>query len=373
MPKRKYQKPLKLDLDFNEALERFAQTDPAEVRQEIAKAVQDQRVRLVQREEGGHPLLIYGTDRGVRVDLAYRGQTLWATQQQMSDMFGVNVPSVSRHIKNIFEEGELDPTATVSKTERVGLEGHREVKREIELYNLNAMISVGYRVGSKQGTLFRIWATDMLVQILTKGFYIDVDRLKAGNEEQSILDDLRDAIREIRASTANIYREVKRICTLCNDYDGTSQTARNFFMGMENKLLWVATSHTGPELIVERADATKDAMGLTYYAGKRGPTQADVKIANNYLAEPEAKQKNRATVMLLDYFEEQLEQGRLVTMAEATSKLVDFIKFNKWPLLTHNGRVLRDTANEHALRQLALFKTRLVEEGDEPKKLEKKG
>jgi hypothetical protein len=371
MPKRKYQKPLKLETDFAEALERFAQTDPAEVRAEIAADADEaqQRVRLVQREDGGHPLLIYKVGARTKVDLAYREGTLWATQQQMSDMFGVNVPSVSRHLKNIFDEGELDQAATVSKSERVAQEGERNVRREVETYNLNAMISVGYRVSSKQGTMFRIWATDMLVQILTKGFYIDVERLKAGDAEQSILDDLRDTIREIRASTANVYREVKRICALCSDYDGSSKAANEFFAGMENKLLWVATTHTAPEIIVQRADATKDDLGLTHYAGKRGPTQADVKIANNYLAEGEARQKNRATVMLLDYFEEQLDQGRLVTMAEANSKLVDFIKFNGWPLLTHNGKVSRDAANEHALRQLALFK---ANEGDHAK-LEKKG
>lgn len=355
MPRKKYQKPLSLDMDLNEALERLAGTDVAEVRQEVERDIADQRVRMTKREPLGDPLLIYESDRGTKVELPYRDQSLWASQRQMAQMFGVQVPAINKHLTNVYGEGELTREATISVSEIVQKEGSREVKRQVELYNLNAIISVGYRIESKAGTRFRIWATEKLVQILTKGFYIDADRLKQSPEE-GIIAELRDTIRDIRASTANAYREVKRMCALCQDYDGTSKAAQDFFATMENKMLWLASSHTGPELIVSRADATKPNMGLTFYSGKKGPTQADVKIANNYLAEGEAKQKNRATVMLLDYFEEQLDQGRLVTMAEAENKLDEFIKFNRWPLLTHKGKVSRAAANEHAGRQLDLFR-----------------
>jgi hypothetical protein len=315
----------------------------------------DARVRLVE-DDTGHRVLIYATVKGIGVDLRYEGDTFWASQAQMAEMFGVNVPSISRHIKNVFDDGELDAVATVSKIERVAHEGGREVRRQIETYNLNAMISVGYRVNSKQGTMFRIWATERLVQILTKGFYVDKERLK-NLGEPDVLDEFRDIAREIRASVRNSYREVLRLCTLCADYDGKSETARAFFMTMENKLLWAAATKTAPQLVLERCDASKLDLGLTYFSGKRGPTQRDVVIGNNYLAEGEARTKNRITEMWLTYVEDQLDQGRLPTMETVREKLDGFIKFNQWPLLTGKGRHGREAADAHALDQLGLYRS----------------
>src|SRR5688572_30383954 len=161
-------------MDFNEALERFAQTDPAEVREEIAKDVEDQRVRLVQREDSGHQLLIYTTDRGVNVELPVIQSSFWATQQQMAELFAVTQQDISHHLGRIYADGELSQEATHKDYLLVQTEGTRKVRRERAHYNLDAVISVGYRVNSKQGTMFRIWATQRLVQILTKGFYVDV-------------------------------------------------------------------------------------------------------------------------------------------------------------------------------------------------------
>lgn len=313
------------------------------------------RVRLIEREGAAHPLLIYSTAKGINVDLSFLGGSLWATQEHMAEMFGVNIPSISRHLKNILEEGELDPTATVSEIERVANEGNRQVRRRIEIYNINAIISVGYRVSSKQGTMFRIWATERLVQILTKGFYVDKERLK-NQGEPDILDEFRDIAREIRTSIRNSYREVLRLCTLCADYDGSSQAARAFFMAMENKLLWAAANKTAPQLVLERCDAETPDLGLTYFAGKRGPTQRDVVTGNNYLAEGEARTKNRITEMWLTYVEDQLEQGRLPTMEAVREKLDGFITFNQWPVLPGKGRHSREAADAHALEQLALYR-----------------
>jgi hypothetical protein len=365
MPKRKDQKPRAIDLDLNEAVERFAQTDPSDA--------QDQRVRLVQLAEDGHPLLIYTTDRGMRVDLPFRGQTLWATQDQMAAMFGVDRTSVSKHLANIYDEGELDQAATCEESSQVQKEGSRSVRRTRPVYNLNAMISVGYRVGSKQGTMFRIWATDKLVQILTKGFFVDVERLKNEGEPDA-LDEFRGIAREIRTSIRNSYREVLRLCTLCSDYDGSSQEARDFFMAMENKLLWASANRTAPQLVLERADAEKDDMGLTHYAGKRGPTHRDVVIGNNYLAQGEAQTKNRMTEMWLTYVEDQLDQGRLPTMVTVREKLDGFIKFNQWPLLQGKGHFKRDDADAHALAQLEMYRERMKAEAESSKsKKVKKG
>jgi len=179
-------------------------------------------------DDTGHRFLLYATDEGVSVDLRFDGGTFWASQGQMAEMFGVNVPTISRHLKNVFDDGELEPGSTVSKIERVAAEGTRQVTRQIDIYNLNAIISVGYRVGSKQGTLFRIWASEKLFAILTKGFYVDKDRLK-NRGEPDVLDEFREIAREIRTSIRNSYREVLRLCTLCADYDGSSEVAREFF------------------------------------------------------------------------------------------------------------------------------------------------
>lgn len=369
---RKHQKPLTIDADFDETLRRFAQTDPKEVDGEIAQDA-EQRVRLVGHEDEAHPLLIYATPKGINVELPYRQGTLWATQKQMAEMFGVQVPAISKHLTNIYNEGELEREATISKMEIVQKEGDREVRREPEHYNLNAIISVGYRIESKTGTMFRIWSTDKIVQILTKGFYVDVDRLKNQGEPDA-LDEFRKIAREIRTSIRNSYREVLRLCTLCSDYDGSSESAREFFMDMENKLLWASSNKTAPQLILERCDAEKPDLGLTYYAGKRGPTQKDVVVGNNYLANGEAERKNRATEMWLNYVEEQLDQGRLPTMAAVREKLIGFINFNQWPLLNDLGRFKRNDANAHALEQLELYKARMKAETEagKPKKVDKR-
>lgn len=349
MTKRKYQPPVDLDMEFDEALARFIQTDPAEL-----DGTKKQAVQLVE-DDTGHRVLIYATDKGIEVSLRFEGDTLWATQAQMADMFGVTRSNVSIHLKNIFQEGELIEETTCKDSLHVGQTGQQY---STKLYDLNAIISVGYRVGSKQGTMFRIWATDKLFQILTKGFYIDRERLK-NPEKPDVLDEFREIAREIRTSTQNVYREVRRLCTLCQDYDPQSKEARNFYMTMENKLLWASASMTAPEIILHRADASKPDMGLTYYSGKRGPTQSDAKIANNYLAEGEARIKNRATVMWLDYVEDQLDQGRLVTMTEVRTKLDEFVKFNNWPLLQDLGKISRKRADEHAVEQYRIYKRAL--------------
>lgn len=250
MPRRKYEKPLKVELDFAEALERFSQADPREVRE----AIEGERKALVPlvEDDNGHRFLVYATEKGVRVDLRYDGDTFWASQAQMAEMFGVTRQNVTTHLQNIFREGELDESSVCKESLHTGRDGKSYTTK---FYNLNALISVGYRVGSVQGTMFRIWATDKLFQILTKGFYIDKERLKNQGEPDA-LDEFREIAREIRTSIRNSYREVLRLCTFCSDYDGSSQTARDFFMEMENKLLWAAAGKTAPQLVLERTIST---------------------------------------------------------------------------------------------------------------------
>lgn len=307
-----------------------------------------EKLRLFEDDTGAR-VLIYATNKGINVELRYEGDTFWGTQAQMAEMFGVDRTVVGRHIANVFKDGELPEEGNVHLM-------HLSSTKPTKLYALNVMISVGYRVESKLGTLFRIWATERLVQILTKGFYVDKERLK-NQGAPDVLDEFREIAREIRTSIRNSYREVLRLCTLCADYDGSSQTARDFFMAMENKLLWASANKTAPQLVLERCDAQKSDLGLTYFAGKRGPTQRDVVIGNNYLAEGEARTKNRMTEMWLTYVEDQLDQGRLPTMAAVSEKLDGFIKFNTWPLLAGKGRHAREKADAHALEQLALYRS----------------
>ncbi len=304
-------------------------------------------------DDTGHRFLVYATDKGMRVDLRYQGDTFWASQGHMATMFGVTPQNITIHLRNIFGEGELTEAAVCKESLHTGRDGKRYPTK---LYDLNAVISVGYRTSSKQGTLFRIWATDKLFQILTKGFYIDREQLKSP-AAVDVLTEFREIARDIRAASANSYREVLNLCKLCADYDGSSETARIFFMGMENKLLWAAAQKTAPELIVERCDASKTDLGLTYFAGRRGPTSRDVVIGNNYLADGEAKTKNRITVMWLDYVEEQLDQGRLPTMDAVREKLDGFIKFNQWPMLEGKGTIMRAQADMHALGELKRYKS----------------
>lgn len=320
----------------------------------LTSAAVGEAVRLVQREgDDAPPILFYATAKGTKLELRVTDGDLWCTQKQMSALFGVSVPTVNEHIQKYLTDGEFDDS--VIRDFRITAADGKSY--ETKHYALDVAFYVGYRVNSRQGALFRRAATDILVRFAKYGYAMDVERLKAP-ADPGILDELKEIIRDIRASTQNVYREVRRVVSLCQDYDGNSEAARAFYARMENKLLFVATSKTAPEIIMGRADATKPDMGLTYFTGRRGPTQADAKTANNYLAEGEARVKNRATVMLLDYFEEQIDQGKLVTMIEAEEKLDGFIRFNGWPLLRNAGQVSRLTADEHAMAQLRLLKVR---------------
>ena len=228
-----------------------------------SRSQDDGLVRIVEREDTGDRVLLYATERGVKVELRYQGDTFWASQAQMADMFGVTSQNVTIHLRNIFEHGELAEAAVCKESLHTGRDGKRYPTK---LYDLNEIISVGYRVGSKQGTMFRIWATDKLFQILTKGFYIDKERLKDQSDHDRIRE-LRETIRDIRASEANTYAELKRICAMCQDYDGTTEAAQRFYAHMQAKIFYAVTSYTPAEIQVARIRA--DAPNLGFRPGPR--------------------------------------------------------------------------------------------------------
>lgn len=311
-------------------------------------------VRLVEDTNTGDRFLIYGTARGVQVELRYMGETLWMTQLQMSDLFGVGVPTINEHLGNVFAEGELSEEATIRNFRIVRTEGARQVARNINHYNLDAIISVGYRVSSTQGTMFRKWATTKLVQFAVKGFVVDSERLKDPDGANHFAE-LREIIRDIRASEANVYKEVRGVCALCSDYGVLSDHEKNvFFAKVQNKLHHAVTNMTGAEIRVGRADASRPNMGLTTWSGGH-PTKRDVLTAKNFLGDAEIRDLNRFTGMLLDYFEQETDLQRLVVMADAEQKLDTFIRNNERPLLRGRGSVSKKSADEHTKRQYDIY------------------
>jgi hypothetical protein len=299
-------------------------------------------VHLVEDDTGSR-FLIYGTNKGVRVELRYDGDTLWMTQRQMSDLFGVGIPAINKHLSNIFEEGELSMESTVSNMEMVAADGKR---RSTNVYNLDAIISVGYRVSSKEGTLFRKWATDKLVQFATKGFVVDVERLKQPDAYDRVAE-LRDIIRDIRSDEANI-------CAMCQDYDPQSSAWINFYAHTQAKLMWAVTSNTPSEVIMYRANAGHPNMGLRTWQHDE-IRKTDTEVAKNYLAEHEIRELNRVTTILLDIFEDQLAIGKLTTMAQAEQLLNRQLESLNRAVLTHGGVVKTEKAKAHANEQYKLF------------------
>jgi len=292
-------------------------------------------------------IILYKTEDGaVKIDTIFQNETIWLTQNAMAELFGVNVPAISKHLKNIFEEGELQKEATLSKMETVQNEGGRQIKRNKEFYNLDAIIAVGYRVNSKRATQFRIWATAILKEYIIKGFAMDDERLKQ-SERWDYFDEWLERIRDIRASEKRFYQKIRDIYTTAIDYDKNSEAAQLFFKKVQNKMLWATTGKTAAELIESRSNPDKPNMGLTAWRGSI-VRKYDVSIAKNYLKEEEIKDLNEIVTMYLDYAERQARKRRTVTMAEWSDKLDAFLKQNEEELLTHAGTVKAEVAKKIA-------------------------
>lgn len=306
----------------------------------------DQPVALVE-DDNGHRFLIYATERGIQAELRYDGDALWMTQAQMAALFGRDASVISRHVANILEEGELSEADNLQKMQTIG------PGRPGILYSLDMVISVGYRVSSAQATLFRKWATGVLVRFATRGFVVDAERLKDPGA-QDHLRELREIVRDIRASEANLYAELRRICSLCQDYEASSSAAGEFYRRTQAKLFYAVTSQTPPELLREGADGDASDMGLRSWS-KDEIRQADAIVAKNYLAAGEIKELNRLTTILLDVFEDQLDIGRLVTMVQAGELLDRQLKGLERSILNHGGGVRHDAAEEWAKAEYKRF------------------
>lgn len=307
-------------------------------------------------------LLYRAPDGAVKVGVLFRDETAWLTQRALAALFGVKVPAITKHLKNIFESGELDQAATVSKMEMVQSEGGRDVLREVTLYNLDAIIAVGYRVNSYQATQFRIWATNTLREFMIKGFVLDDERLKQGNAVfgKDYFDDLLERIREIRASERRFYQKVADIYALAADYDPRAPLTREFFATVQNKLHWAITGQTAAELIYSSADATKIFMGLSTW--KHAPhgkiLKSDVTVAKNYLAEAHIQELNRIVSAYLDLAENRAQRGILMKMPDWAAFLNSFLELSSYPILTDKGKVTALEAKLKAESEYEVYRKR---------------
>jgi hypothetical protein len=293
------------------------------------------------------------------LEVKLENETVWLSQKQLAELFQKDVRTINEHIQNVYAEGELQRSATIRKFRIVQTEGSRAVEREVELYNLDAIISVGYRVKSRRGTQFRIWATQRLSEYIIKGFVLDDERLKnpPGPGVPDYFDEVLERIRDIRASERRMYLRVREILALAADYRPEDHETQVVFQTVQNKLHFATTGKTAPELIAERADASKPNMGLTTWKGGL-VRKGDVIIAKNYLNEDEISSLNRVVTMFLDFAEDQAKRRKQVFIRDWRTKLDDFLKFNERDILKDAGRVTREEAARHAETQYSLFEER---------------
>jgi hypothetical protein len=297
-------------------------------------------------------MIIYQSDDGrIRLETRLENETLWMTQSQIAELFQTTQQNVSLHIQNIYEEGELTPSATHKKSLWVRQEGQREVERKLDTYNLDMVISVGYRVKSVIATRFRIWATQQLKEYIIKGFVMDDERLKNPPVGQSAIPDyfaeMLERVREIRASERRMYLRVREIFTLAVDYAPSLPETTQFFKVIQNKLHFAATGMTAAELIASRADHVKPNMGLNTWL-KDEVRKTDVVIAKNYLAENEVAELNRIVTMWLDFAEDQATRRKQVFMQDWSDKLDEFLRFNDRAVLTGAGGISKKQADAKA-------------------------
>lgn len=302
-------------------------------------------------------ILLYQTPDGEsRIEVRLQGETVWLSLEQMAELFQRNKSTISRHIKNVFEEGELQPNTTVAFFATVQMEGKRKVERDIAYYNLDMIISVGYRVHSYRGVQFRMWATNVLKEYIVKGFALNDDLLKRAGGG-NYFDELLARIRDIRSSEKVFYRKVLEIYALSIDYDPRVEMTQEFFKTVQNKMHYSVHGHTAAEIIYERADAQKDFMGLTTWTGAM-PKRTDAEIAKNYLSQEEVATLNRIVSLYLDFAELQAEEHRPMYMKDWIAILDDFLRISRKDILTHAGRVSAQLAKAKADSEYDKFKER---------------
>ena len=305
-------------------------------------------------------LMYQSAEENVSVNAIIKDETIWLSQKGMAELFGVQPPAITKHLQNIYDEGELSRDATLSKMEIVQKEGGRDVTRSVIYYNLDAIISVGYRVNSRRATQFRIWATSVLKEYMTKGFALDDERLKQGTTAfgHDYFRELLERVRSIRASERRIWQQVTDIFAECSiDYDKNTATAHDFYAMIQNKFHYAITGQTAAEIIYDRADRTKDHMGLTTW--KNAPDgrilKSDVSIAKNYLDAKQIRQLERTVSGYFDYIEDLIERENTFTMEQFASSVNEFLAFRRYDILPDKGRISAAAAKKKAEAEYDAF------------------
>lgn len=307
-------------------------------------------------QDNGEILLYQTADGNSKIEVTLVNETVWLTIDQMAELFQRNKSTISRHIKNILESGELNQSATVAFFATVQTEGGREVKRSVQYFNLDMIISVGYRVNSYRGVQFRMWATNILKEYLIKGFAMNDELLKRAGGG-NYFDELLSRIRDIRSSEKIFYRKILEIYALSIDYDPRTEHTQNFFKTVQNKMHYAVHGRTAAEVIHDRADAQKDFMGLTTWSGIM-PRKSDAEYAKNYLTEDEIDTLNRIVSFYIDFAELQAKKHKPMYMNDWIQKLDDFLKMSDRELLTHAGTISAEMAKQKADMEYDKFKER---------------
>lgn len=306
----------------------------------------------------GNVIVYQAENESVSTNVLYKDETFWMTQKNMGRLFGVNVPAISKHLKNIFDSEELDASAVISKMETTAEDGKIY---QTNFYNLDAIIAVGYRVNSKKATQFRIWATGVLREYIIKGFALDDEMLKNGRSfGQDYFKELLRRVRSIRASERRIYQQVTDIFAACAiDYNAQSPITRDFFGTIQNKFHYAITGQTAAEIIHSHADATKDHMGLTTWeSGPEGRIyKKDVIVAKNYLSVEEIEQLERTISSFFDYIERIIERRETFTMKAFIESVDKFLDFNEYQILTNKGMISMTQAQKKAVSEYQIFNT----------------
>lgn len=305
--------------------------------------------------------ILYASEDGeLKIDVRLLGETVWLTQKQMAEMFQKNVSTINEHLRNIFDEGELDQNSTIRNFRIVQQEGERSIERDVQHYNLDVIISVGYRVKSHRGTQFRIWATKVLREYILKGFAMDDARLKNGGNN-NYFDELLARIRDIRTSEKMFYRKILDIYATSVDYHPKAAESLKFFQAVQNKMHWAAHGHTAAEVIFRRVDGTKPNMGMTSFSGSGHPKSKDIAIAKNYLDEKEIDLLNRIVTMYLDFADFQASNGIQMYMKDWLEKLDQFLSFNGREVLDHYGKISHQQAENKAKSEFVIYKQQYID------------
>jgi hypothetical protein len=306
-------------------------------------------------------ILFYSTpEENTNIEVFYENETFWLSQKKMADLFNVDVRTINEHLKNIFLSEELIKEATIRNFRIVQKEGTRDVRRDVEFYNLDAIIAVGYRVNSAEATRFRIWSTKTLREYIIKGFVMDDERMKQGTQfGKDYFEELLERILEIRASERRFYQKITDIYAQCSvDYDPKAEITLTFYKTVQNKLHWAITGQTAAEIVAKRANAELPNMGLTTW--KNAPTgkilKPDVSIAKNYMRKEEIDELNRIVSMYLDYAENQAKRSVPMTMNDWIQKLDAFLQFNEYEILNNAGSIRHDVAKRLAEKQYQQFR-----------------